>query len=153
MIFRSRSDLLGWSRSVVWSLIFDLDPFTFDLVMRSLCDAYLICQKKDLLRSSFSRKVMKRCLFYIIWKTDFRSHQCDIICDITQQMSPSLEQQSDLLRWSWSRSWSFLFKWSFGKNDLDHLSDLDLWSRSLFKWSSRTLAPISGFGGATRSTE
>ena len=54
-------------------------------------------------------------------------------------MSPSLVQESDLLGWSWSRSWSFLFKWSFGQNDLDHLCDLDLWSRSLFKWSSRTL--------------
>ena len=82
---------------------------------------------------------MKRWHLNIIWKTDFRTHQCDKICDITLYMSPSLVQESDLLGWSWSRSWSFLFKWSFGYNDLDHLSDLDLWSRSLFKWSSRTL--------------
>ena len=80
---------------------------------------------------------MKRLLFNIIWKTDFSTHQCDKKCDIKLYMSPSLVQESDLLGWSWS--WSFFSKWSFGQNDLDHLSDLDLWSRSLFKWSSRTL--------------
>jgi len=60
------------------------------------------------------------------------------MCDIIQYVS-FLVQQSDLLRWSWSRSWSSLLKWSFVSNDLDHLSDLDLWSRSLFMWSSWTL--------------
>ena len=126
-IFSTRSDLLRWSLSRSWSF--------HEITLY----AYLICQKRGPLSSSLSRIIMKRWLFNIIWKTDFRTHQCDKICGITQYISPSLVQQSDLLRWSWSGSWSFHFKWSFGWNDLDHLSDLDLWSRSLFMWSSRAL--------------
>ena len=52
--------------------------------------------------------------------------------------------QNLVRNWSWSMIlkmiWSFCKFWSFSGKDQDQINDLDLWSRSLKKWSCPSMA-------------